>query len=344
MLSGFAAIIALVSTPAHAVNYNVQDIIGAYEKVSPVCADGSTVGHLVPCARHCDNPETPNDETEPCSVCHLIVLGHNIVKYVLFISVFIALAVITFAGVIYITSAGDQGMISTAKGALKAALFGMIFVLAAWVIVNTLITIFLPVNNDAFQGGLKGNWMQYYCESAGSGDDKTNPTTGGDNKTNPTTSRDNKTNPTTSGGDKTNPITDTTKTGMESKIKDPNTYSGTKYCNVSRGATHVIMDTNECYSDQKYCENKFGKNCRVFAPGAPTSQPYDAYHVELEIVAPLQNNKVIVPKMILDIPAGESDTNPMQPCLNFIADMQKSAQNANGELRISKNCVGMLAK
>ncbi len=175
----YSSIVALGFLMLHTLDTYAEEAYtyGSYQNVSSVCADESKVGHLVPCARHCDNPATPNDETEPCSVCHLIVLGHNIVEYVVFISVFIAFAVIVFAGVMYVVSAGNQGMITSAKAALKAALFGMAFVLAAWVIVNTIITVFLKPKQSALQG----DWRQYYCDvsdNTGTGSTADNTGTG----------------------------------------------------------------------------------------------------------------------------------------------------------------------
>ncbi len=46
--------------------------------VSPNKAGGSF--SIVPCGRHANKPSSTQNESDPCSICHLAVLGSNIVK------------------------------------------------------------------------------------------------------------------------------------------------------------------------------------------------------------------------------------------------------------------------
>lgn len=75
-----------------------------------------------------------------CTICDIIAGMNTIIQYLIKISIGLALAVMTIAGIIYIVSAGDTGIIGTAKSAMKNAVIGFFVVLGAWVIVNTLIT------------------------------------------------------------------------------------------------------------------------------------------------------------------------------------------------------------
>ncbi|MFZ2299668.1 MAG: pilin [Candidatus Moraniibacteriota bacterium] len=92
---------------------------------------------LVPCGRSSGTAE----EQKPCTVCHLVVGGNGIINWGLKIMTFVAIAVIVAMGIFYIVSTGDEGMMQTAKGGIKAALIGFAVMLAAWLIVNTTLKI-----------------------------------------------------------------------------------------------------------------------------------------------------------------------------------------------------------
>lgn len=61
---------------------------------------------------------------------------------------FVAIAVIVAMGIFYIVSTGDEGMMQTAKGGIKAALIGFAVMLAAWLIVNTVLNILAVKDTD----------------------------------------------------------------------------------------------------------------------------------------------------------------------------------------------------
>ncbi len=284
-----AALFAAVA-PAQAALYRAQDLLGGYQNTSQYCAKEQRFSGLVPCGRHCDNPATPGNETDPCSVCHLIVLGNNIMRYITYIAVFIALAVIVFAGVMYIVSAGDEGTIGLAKSAFKAALFGITFILIAWVIVNTLLTKIIPLRD----GALKGNWSSYYCErswvnpaSSGSSSGGTNvpipPTGGGTNVPNPSTGGGTNV-PNPSGG---------SAQGSSSRIPDVTQHAGTMYCAIDtpQGADGAVMVADACYTSKRECDQRHtqqvtGANgvivatydCQAFAGGSVSQvKKYDVF-------------------------------------------------------------------
>ncbi len=345
LVSGFmtiAVVAGFFNSVAYAENYNVQSIIGTYKTASSVCADESKVGHLVPCSRHCDNPATPNDETEPCSVCHIIVLGHNIVQYILYIAVFVALAVITFAGVMYIVSAGDQGMITTAKAALKYALFGMVFILAAWVIINTLITVLLKPNKAG--GSLKGGWSQYYCESTDTGAG-TNPDTGAG--TNPDTGAG--TNPDTGAG--TNPDN---KKRPDSWIPNPDSHSGVMYCAVKPFAKNpdlfIEMNRHECYTDENHCRNKFNSvenmennvMCMKFDANTPKVRPYNSYKVYLDFMVKDSKGRDVRIYVNKYYPPSDDPLNPRKRCLDGVEKEYGDALDQYGDKGNLTICEGSL--
>ena len=89
----------------------------------------------------------------PCTFNHLMQLLNNIIKYIILISVPIAACVIAYAGFIIMTS-GVSDKISQAKAMIQKVVIGFAFILAAWIIVNTILFALLkPEFKDLIQLG-----------------------------------------------------------------------------------------------------------------------------------------------------------------------------------------------
>jgi hypothetical protein len=82
----------------------------------------------------------PCGDTTPCTLCHLIVGIKNLVDWGLKIALPLAVLGIVISGILYMVSAGNSKLIETAKTGLWAGLIGFTIVLAAWLIVNVVIT------------------------------------------------------------------------------------------------------------------------------------------------------------------------------------------------------------
>lgn len=93
----------------------------------------------------CDGPD--------CGFDDLMQLLNNIIKYIILISVPIAACVIAYAGFIIMTS-GVSDRISEAKRMIQKVVIGFVFVLGAWIIVNTILFALLkPEFKDLIQLG-----------------------------------------------------------------------------------------------------------------------------------------------------------------------------------------------
>jgi hypothetical protein len=64
----------------------------------------------------------------------------NVFRFALSIVGILAVLVLAVAGILYITSGGNQEQVARAKAALTAAVIGTIITLAAWMIVNAILT------------------------------------------------------------------------------------------------------------------------------------------------------------------------------------------------------------
>lgn len=146
------------------------------EMIIPITGDGDEVftprgstGGIVPCGKV--------GTGEMCTLCHLVVGIHNIIKWGLGIMFVIAIVIITIAGIMYIVSAGNESMMQAAKKALMYALVGVAIMLLAWVIVAFVIGMLVGnitggVNTD---NGLK-YFSSYSCDGRTSSPPTTTPT------------------------------------------------------------------------------------------------------------------------------------------------------------------------
>jgi len=89
---------------------------------------------LVPCG----DPGEP-----PCGLCHLVDLASDSLRFAVYFTIFVATLLFVYAGFLYITAGGDSGKISQATGIFGKVVVGMIIVLTSWLIVDTVLKVFL---------------------------------------------------------------------------------------------------------------------------------------------------------------------------------------------------------
>lgn len=119
---------------------------------------------IVPCGKNSGTTA----EQAPCTICHVVVAGNNLIKWGLGIMSVIAITVLFAMAVLYVVSAGNQGMMQTAKGGIMAAFIGFGVMLAAWLIVNIVLSILVD-NADTTKplGGLVQNGtFSFSCDQS----------------------------------------------------------------------------------------------------------------------------------------------------------------------------------
>ncbi len=82
-------------------------------------------------------PDCPNG----CNFNDLMIMINRVIKFLLFtIATPLAAIIFAYAGFLLITSGGDPGKKTQAKKIIGNLLIGYIIALAAWLIVNTIVT------------------------------------------------------------------------------------------------------------------------------------------------------------------------------------------------------------
>jgi len=75
-----------------------------------------------------------------CEVCHLFVGIQNIVNFLTIDLAFpLAVLAIIYGGIVLTTSGGSQDKIKLGRKAIESAIWGMIFVFASWLIIDTIL-------------------------------------------------------------------------------------------------------------------------------------------------------------------------------------------------------------
>jgi len=90
-----------------------------------------------------------------CQVCDLVQLAQNVINYFVYLAVALATIMFSFAGIKYATSATNPGQIEEAHKIFWNVLLGMVFVLGAWLIVDTIM--------GAFYDKKFGPWNTILC-------------------------------------------------------------------------------------------------------------------------------------------------------------------------------------
>jgi hypothetical protein len=105
--------------------------------LTPFIADAQFTGQLVPCTG-----VDPVTGVSTCNACQLVSLAQNIINFFVYLAVVFATLLFAYAGIQYATSAANPEQIAKAHRIFWNVLIGMVFVLAAWLIVDVVMKTF----------------------------------------------------------------------------------------------------------------------------------------------------------------------------------------------------------
>ena len=116
----------------------------------------SSAAGLVPCGG-------PSESA--CTLCHLFLMAQNIWTYLTGILAIVAITMIIISGLIYLISGASEGLNKLAKEAMTNVAKGLIFVLGAWIMVNTLIYLVAVKSNWDDGSSLGSSWSRVRCST-----------------------------------------------------------------------------------------------------------------------------------------------------------------------------------
>jgi len=130
---------------------------------------------LVPCG---------GPDEDPCTACDLLILFQNVLKKALEIAFLIVIGSIVYGGFRWIFSGGNETSIKTGQKIITNAIIGIVIILTAWLIVNTVFWLIKTIGGKDYTG----TWFHIDCsELSGFQNDGTSNT---DAETEPVTDTD----------------------------------------------------------------------------------------------------------------------------------------------------------
>ncbi len=93
----------------------------------------------------------------PCTVCHFYKLLQNIINFLLYTTAALATLMAIYIAFLFLFSGGNPKIISDAKSKLRPLIWGIVWVLGSWLVLNTIITVF--ANPSLF----RLPWYQISC-------------------------------------------------------------------------------------------------------------------------------------------------------------------------------------
>lgn len=91
----------------------------------------------------------------PCSFCDALKVTANIVQFLFKVAIPIAVAMIVWGAFRMMTSGGSEQNVESGKKTVTSAVIGLVIVLAAWIIINTVLHL--------LAGGIDFPWNEINC-------------------------------------------------------------------------------------------------------------------------------------------------------------------------------------
>src|SRR3989344_2807232 len=104
------------------------------------------------------------DAATQCTLCSLTQLARNVLNFAIFIAIVMSAVLFAWAGIRYLTNMGNLNVAATARKTLVNVFLGLLLILCAWLVINTLMGIMV---NSTFKGLLPWNQL---CNSIRTGD------------------------------------------------------------------------------------------------------------------------------------------------------------------------------
>lgn len=133
----------------------------SFAQFNPPSAPTSGFSGLVPCGTVKYETTDKNDPhygqiKNPCTFKDIFALVNKVVDFILIdLAVPIAAIMFAYAGFLLLTAGGETGKIGKAKTIFTNVALGLIFIAAAWLIINTILSIL------GYKFGLDGYWLSF---------------------------------------------------------------------------------------------------------------------------------------------------------------------------------------
>ncbi|OGX31425.1 MAG: hypothetical protein A2787_04955 [Omnitrophica WOR_2 bacterium RIFCSPHIGHO2_01_FULL_48_9] len=116
----------------------------------PVYSASFPGGPIVPCGGAVEGTTPAGTTLPPCTVCHIAQVAQNVLNTGIYIAVFLSGFLFVWAGLLYLTNVTNPNGVTKAKTLFVDALLGLLIVLGAWLVIDTLMKTLTPDANGKF--------------------------------------------------------------------------------------------------------------------------------------------------------------------------------------------------
>ena len=111
--------------------------------------------------------------SQPCTVCHFYKLLQNIINFFLYISAALVTLMATYIAFLFMFSGGSPAKITDAKSKLWLLVWGLVWILGSWLVLNTVINFITIIGKP---GPFPLPWNQVQCQIEVSANNTTDQT------------------------------------------------------------------------------------------------------------------------------------------------------------------------
>ncbi len=116
--------------------------------LAPALAFGAGIpGSIVTCSG-----AVAEGNQKACTICDIAQVAQNVLNTGIYVAVFLSAVLFAWAGWLYLTNIANPGQIERAKSIFFSVFIGLVIILAAWIVIDTLMKTLVP------QSGPFGPW------------------------------------------------------------------------------------------------------------------------------------------------------------------------------------------
>lgn len=104
-----------------------------------------------------DGPIVACSGIADCNLCTLLETAQNIINFLVFFAIIVAVLMFVYAGFLLVTAGSNEGQISKGKSIFWTVFIGLFVILAAWLIINLIMSSFLNPDFD--------KWYSFNCSA-----------------------------------------------------------------------------------------------------------------------------------------------------------------------------------
>jgi len=85
-------------------------------------------------------PDCSGNPGGACGYCDLMTLAERVIEFLIFFAIIVAILMIIYAGFLYLTAGSNAGQVTKAHSTFRVAIFGLVLVLASWLIIELIVS------------------------------------------------------------------------------------------------------------------------------------------------------------------------------------------------------------